>query len=412
MDLNLITTEDSSLKNQVDWGIFEEKLKSFYIIDSNYTFFKPNLKYPQIFDETQALLTEFSTSDIYEDILHLNHIIQDNNPDQILSRIYKQGYTSTEELNIIANIIESHFIFKNIQDVFKLDYDFNSIKKEFLTPFRLVVNKSGDFDFNKHPEIKNLFKNLTDKEHRIRAQLKRFQSNNSSKNLLQFEGHDVIDNFYVLAIKSDSYNNSIGKIISRSESGNTLYIAPYETLNLNYEIKDIQHQIETLIFEWNRHIASSLSPFQNDLNQLYYYFKKFDDLQARARFAQTFNLNKPSIGSDFLLKDIAHPLIENPVPNTIQIPAEKKGLVISGPNTGGKSITLKNICLSALFTKLGLYIPASDSTVRLYDNIYYLSQDGQSLTDGVSSFASEVIHFSHIFENLGETNLIIIDEIF
>jgi hypothetical protein len=158
MDLNLITTEDSSLKNQVDWGIFEEKLKSFYIIDSNYTFFKPNLKYPQIFDETQALLTEFSTSDIYEDILHLNHIIQDNNPDQILSRIYKQGYTSTEELNIIANIIESHFIFKNIQDVFKLDYDFNSIKKEFLTPFRLVVNKSGDFDFNKHPEIKNLFK--------------------------------------------------------------------------------------------------------------------------------------------------------------------------------------------------------------------------------------------------------------
>jgi dsDNA-specific endonuclease/ATPase MutS2 len=83
----------------------------------------------------------------------------------------------------------------------------------------------------------------------------------------------VIDNFYVLAIKSDSYNNSIGKIISRSESGNTLYIAPYETLNLNYEIKDIQHQIETLIFEWNRHIASSLSPFQNDLNQLYYYFK-------------------------------------------------------------------------------------------------------------------------------------------
>ena len=112
------------------------------------------------------------------------------------------------------------------------------------------------------------------------------------------------------------------------------------------------------------------------------------------------------------MEDFYHPLIEHPVKNTISLEKSRKGFILSGPNTGGKTVALKSIAICHLFLHMGLFLPVSRATIHPVRGIYYFGNDQQNLDEGLSSFASESKNYLELLDSLEESSLIIIDEIF
>jgi DNA mismatch repair protein MutS2 len=417
MNPNLLAKDNPIVLEQLDWSKISNSAQSHLIFNAHSPdLFKdrPQSELEQIHEYTEYYIIQIIEHALNQTKYEFTTHLTTENPRKLLSLLQKKAYLELSDLNDIALIIETHFLLKDHQlDCYDFDYEFNDINRSFLKDFRRIVSADGSFDYLRHPKIKELFIQKKKLESEIRESLKYLQGDSNWKNILQYEGHDFINDYYVIAVKSDSYRTDLGKIVARSESKNTLFIAPYNTLSKSHELSDINTKIEQIIYEWSRDQLDILIKYYDTVKILFENFLHFDLLQARSNFALNYKLYRPSIADDFItLKGYYHPLLSDPVLNDLELPKDKSGLIISGPNTGGKSITLKTLALSSLFIKKGFFTPAKKTQIPLYDKIFYLSLDGQNLEDGVSSFASEVRSFYKIIEEVGDKNLIIIDEIF
>ena len=179
----------------------------------------------------------------------------------------------------------------------------------------------------------------------------------------------------------------------------------------------IKFLIIIIIYHINRIELNLSTNLQNHLEYLYIATQMIldlDEYHARYKFSSYLNLSEPIISKDMQIKLYAafHPLIENPVKNDIIIEQTKHGLIISGPNTGGKTATLKTLALTQMFLRYGLFIPCDHGEIYLYDKTFYFGNDGQNLEQGLSSFSAEVENYSSLIDHIGPSNLILIDEIF
>lgn len=336
-----------------------------------------------------------------------------------IEKIGKGAICSLAELNEIAKVIEFHF--NEYQNLKSIDFDFgdnyniNSIKskisKSFLKDFRSFYEADGSYSYLNHPRLSRIYKQILDKESSIRKSINEALGTYSSQ--VQFDSYDIINDRYVIPIKSDSYTSSIGQIISRSDSGNTLYVEPISLKTHNYKrlelILELDKEINSLTINYSKVLSENI-PYLSRLVELVLFL---DTHFTRSYFAHTNNYTLPNIvdGISLSIKDAFHPLIENCVKNSFIIQNEK-GLIISGPNTGGKTATLKTLTLIAMFTKFGLATPSSQTDCTYYEDIYYFGNDQQDLSEGLSSFAGEVKSYSEMLSSLSKNSLIVIDEIF
>lgn len=287
----------------------------------------------------------------------------------------------------------------------------NNLKK-FLQSFRRLVTDDGEVNYFNHPELSAIYKKITDLERRIREELQRLLNNEYSE-LIQFNNYDVINDHYVIPIRSDRFNNKIGEIVSRSESGNTLYIQPYSIRDAVYARLEYLVELQNIIYKINLGFHHSIREFYPLLKNVLSYIAYCDQAIAKTKFSLELHLNEPVMTDEiakFRLEEVFHPLITNPVKNTIEFKGQS--LIISGPNTGGKTVTLKSIAISVLFANLGLHVPATDSTIPFFDGVYFLANDNQNLGEGLSSFSAEIKEFTELFRALNGNSLILIDEIF
>jgi DNA mismatch repair protein MutS2 len=288
------------------------------------------------------------------------------------------------------------------------------ITKSILKEFRQFVSTDGEIDFSKHPLLRSLFHEQLKLESVIRHKLNEALRSSELKHKIQFSSHDLINDRYVIPIKSDSFQNKIGHIIARSDSGNTLFVEPKSISGLNYQRIEILVQIQNIISTLEINLSAALGEFTNELKMITNHLFYIDEFNSRLIFAKDLKLSEPILTKERNLKllNFFHPLIENPVKNDIEISHTKHGMIISGPNTGGKTATLKAIALTQMLLRYGLFIPCDYGEVYLYDKIFYFGNDQQNLNEGLSSFSAEVQNYSKLISNLGNTNLILIDEIF
>lgn len=418
--------KDPNILNLLEWPIIEKQIQSYAHFNTTandyiFVFKKPKtIKY--IFSQIN-ILTKYLHEDIYQDALNsLRYFNNDGRISNYISRLGKSAFLSLEELNEVALLIEfylSHFSFiENINLISESKDQFHNTKrtylKSFLKEFRSFVDKSGDIDYFKHPLLRELYSEQNSIEQDIRKTLNAIGTDSNYSNVLQFSGFDIINDRYVIPIKSDHYQSHLGQIISRSETGHTLFVEPSKIRNLNFKrleiVLKLQKEIENLTIRFSKSLTDSMDHLTN-LRSIVF---SFDELNTRTTYGYSKNFIEPKLSFEpsIFLKDFYHPLIEDPIKNSITLGHDHQGLIISGPNTGGKTAALKSLTLIQLFTRFGLFVPASEASVHLYEEIFYFGNDGQNLPEGLSSFAAEVKNYSELFENLGKTNLIVIDEIF
>lgn len=249
---------------------------------------------------------------------------------------------------------------------------------------------------------------------RIRVRLQEYLVGSEGK-YLQDGIITMRDNRYVLPVRAEYKRNIKGFIHDRSSSGATFFIEPEEVLEMNNELRslaiDEREEVERILGELSRRAGFMGAELFTDIEIL----EEIDVAYARAEYGYKLSCVMPQMNSNGVIsiEQGRHPLIDRKkvVPVSVALGKEYRFLLISGPNTGGKTVTLKMVGLFCLMAACGLFIPAKCATVSTFDEIYYDVGDAQSIEESLSTFSSHITNIIDIVNKANSHSLVLIDEL-
>lgn len=221
---------------------------------------------------------------------------------------------------------------------------------------------------------------------------------------------------YVLPVKAEYKSVFGGTVHDQSATGQTLFMEPQAVVNLNNKLREYQVQekreVERILWE----LSQKLMPYTNSLHQNHYVLARLDVVNAKALYANEIKATEPIIDrqNHVALWKAWHPLLdrEKAVANDIILGEEYQAIVITGPNTGGKTILLKTVGVIQLMAQMGLYIPAGEnSRVGIFTEIFADIGDEQSIEQNLSTFSSHMSNIVSILKKINDKSLLLIDEI-
>ena len=221
---------------------------------------------------------------------------------------------------------------------------------------------------------------------------------------------------YVIPIKEEYRSQIKGFIHDMSSSGSTVFIEPISVFETNNEINNLKVEEKAEIDKILQSLSSLLYPCTNQLRQDVKIIGILDFIFAKARYSNDINGITPIVNDKKIvdLINARHPLIESKkiVPTSINIGKNYSLLIITGPNTGGKTVALKTVGLLEFMACSGLNIPASEnSSIYVFDEIFADIGDDQSISDSLSTFSSHMINIANIVNTFTENSLILVDEL-
>jgi DNA mismatch repair protein MutS2 len=224
----------------------------------------------------------------------------------------------------------------------------------------------------------------------------------------------------VLAVQS-SYKRSVkGMVLDESETGNVVFIEPTETIFLNNEASELDREEDREIRKILIQLTSFLSKYKNLIFQYQEFMAHWDCIQAMVRFMNKIEGSIPKIGLKLELNNAFHPLLKlknkkekkEIIPFHLKFESQHHLLIISGPNAGGKTVTLKTVGLIALMVKNGIPIPAeADSVVPIYDHVLGDLGDLQSIDNELSTYSSKLRLWNFMMKQANRNTLILFDEL-
>ncbi len=361
---------------------------------------------------------------------------------------YKKGSIPiceiSEEINISLKTLKSNKILSivdvlNIGKILKLSSELKSyfFSDELidLNDFSNIYSYFDNLYVNKNLENKifsaiidkftiddkassNLFNIRTAKrkiEQEIKNKLNNYISSSYSK-YLQEPVVTIKNDRYVIPVKEEYKNNIKGFIHDMSNSGATVFIEPISVFDLNSKISALtveeNIEIEKILTNFTSMLFEILEDLENDLRLI----GLLDFVFAKANYSISLNATKPLLNDNKQINLIKarHPLINSSsvVPININLGIDFNTLVITGPNTGGKTVTLKTTGLIVLMAMSGLNIPASEnSSIFVFDNIFADIGDEQSIQDSLSTFSSHMLNIIEILNNSTSNSLVLVDEL-
>ncbi len=297
---------------------------------------------------------------------------------------------------------------------------FNTLIKE-ITDFSVLANKikrAIDYDGlifdDASPKLKQIRLTLKSMDAKIKQRLNEILSRETKK--LSEPLIVIRDNAFCLPVRAEYKNTIKGIVHDTSASMQTFYIEPVAVIELGLQkeklISDELEEINRILGE----LSNLVGDYYEVLNQDFAIIKEIDFLTAKALLAKKMDAVKPILRMDghFNLIRARHPLlkVEKVIPNTIGLEKPTIGIIITGPNTGGKTVLLKTVGLLALMTKFGLLIPCdSGSSMMIFDKIFCDIGDDQSISSNLSTFSSHLSSIINIIEHTTSKSLILFDEI-
>ena len=249
---------------------------------------------------------------------------------------------------------------------------------------------------------------------RIRARLQGYLAGEEKK-YLQDGIVTVRGDRFVIPVKAEYKRSVKGFVHDRSQSGATVFIEPEEVLEMNNELRslmlDEREEVERILAELSRAVGRMHDALLHDMAVL----AEADSFYARAEYAYSVKGVKPALNASGVVEILKgrHPLLDakKAVPVTLSVGGEYRFLLISGANTGGKTVTLKMCGLFCLMAACGLFVPAAEGTrLAVFDNVWCDVGDSQSIEENLSTFSSHVAHLKEILEGATEKSLVLIDE--
>lgn len=281
------------------------------------------------------------------------------------------------------------------------------------------LKKSVDFDGevldSASSALARIRHDIKSNEEEIKNKMDSYTKGNSSKYLSE-QIVTIRDDRYVIPVKQEYRGKFGGVVHDQSASGQTLFVEPEAVLNLNNRQQNLMAQERQEIRNILKHLSSMAREDIENLNEIAFSLSELDFLQAKAKLAKEMKATEPSLSHDnsLYLRKARHPLIdpEKVVSNDIYLGEEFDTMLITGPNTGGKTITLKTAGLIQLMAQSGLFIPAEEnSKVGVFKQVYADIGDEQSIEQSLSTFSSHINDIIAIMKNVNDQTLVLIDEI-
>lgn len=266
------------------------------------------------------------------------------------------------------------------------------------------------------PELNTIRRKIRNLNGKIKENLNSMIHSTHYKKFLQDPIVTMRSDRYVIPVKSEYRGEVNGIVHDTSASGATLFIEPMSVVNNNNEIRDLhtkeQQEIERILAELSALVAENSHTIFVD----YKYVTELDFMFCKGRLSLDMNANEPVLNDKGIIryKKARHPLIdkEKVVANDIMLGGEYDTLVITGPNTGGKTVTLKTIGLFSIMAAAGLHIPAQDnSEAAVFHHIFADIGDEQSIEQSLSTFSSHMVNTVSILENIDFNSLALFDEL-
>ena len=300
-----------------------------------------------------------------------------------------------------------------------------SQKVEYTTVLIDAINKIitsyGEVANNASPLLKELRKDINKVRGKIGESFTRDLSKYSAAGYLDAIRETVIDNHRVLAVLAMHRRKVKGNFLGSSKSGNIVYIAPQATLNYDRELQNLIYEEQQEVTKILKALATQIRPFVPLLQGYLNYLAHLDCIAAKAKYAHQLNAILPRISEEKVIDfiDAFHPILWlknkaqqiNTVPQSITLHQQQQIIVISGPNAGGKSITLKTIGLLQVMLQSGLLIPVDErSKTYIFDTILTDIGDNQSIENQLSTYSYRLKNMRYFLRKCNTDTLFLIDE--
>lgn len=290
-----------------------------------------------------------------------------------------------------------------------------------ITPLRdleqqisMCIDEHGHIVDNASQKLGGIRSSIRTFENRVRMRLDHVIKNRS--NLLSDTIVTIRNNRYVLPVKHE-HRSSIGGIVhDESASGQTLFMEPQAVVDLNNQLQEAKAKEKKEMDRILRNLSEQIADHKLYLYENTVALGEIDFIYARAKLANEMNATMPKVNNNGYIKlqQARHPLIpaDEVVANDIEIGKTYTTIVITGPNTGGKTVVLKMVGLCTLMAQSGLHIPAFDGCeIAVFDEVFADIGDEQSIEQNLSTFSSHMTNIVNIMEQVNDTSLVLFDEL-
>lgn len=348
-----------------------------------------------------------------------------HNVNASLKRLDIGGTLNTTELLMICSLLE---VAKRVKAYDRSDR--NDEKTDSLSPLfsqiqplsplldeirRCVVGEDEIAD-DASAALSKIRKSIRGMNDRIHAQLTGLMNNTTTRSYLQDAVITMRDGRYCLPVRAESKTSVPGMVHDQSSSGSTLFIEPMAVVNLNNELKELflkeQEEIDRILADLSNRVAENA----NGIRQDYTVLAELDFIFAKAELAKSYNGVAPVFNEEgrINIRKGRHPLLDpkKVVPIDVRLGADFRQLIVTGPNTGGKTVSLKTVGLLTLMGQSGLHIPAGDrSELAIFHEIFADIGDEQSIEQSLSTFSSHMTNIVSFLKKVDERSLVLFDEL-
>lgn len=376
-------------------------------------------KHAEVAELKQILLKQDSfPMKNYEDVLPLIHYLK---IDQ--SVLSPEDFVKLRHICLLSDAIVAFFNNNKHTPTPTIDELIASFKGQ-LQVTKLIdyyINAKGQINTYISPELMQVESQLSKKQQTIFRKFNEVLKNAQRNNWLGEEGESVRNGRRVLVVKAEAKRKVDGLVHDESASGKLIYIEPAQTFSDANDLLALEQQKKRIIYQLMAQLSEKIRPFLPELTNLRHQLAYLDFILAKARFAIDFNADKPQFNEEdsIELKEAFHPILWKKnkaagiktVPLSLSLTPEKRIIVVSGPNAGGKSVTLKNLALQQVMFQSGLPVTAaSSSSFSIVDHIFLELGDEQSIENDLSTYSAHLNNLHYLLKNKTDKTLFLIDE--
>ena len=326
--------------------------------------------------------------------------------------------------NICKTVAEHKKFFKKFKEYFPLLFvatEKIQLNTEIPAQIDTVIDRFGEIKDSASDKLLNIRQEINQVKGKINQSFAAALNTYKTSDYLDDIRESVVDNRRVLAVKAMYRKKVKGTVMGGSKTGSIVYIEPEATLKYSRQLNNLEFDEKEEVQRILNELTNRIRPFAPYLSEYQDFLAHIDITAAKAKYASEINALLPKINEDrkMLLKDAYHPLLllsnkrkrEKTYPQTIELHPENRIIVISGPNAGGKSITLKTIGLLQVMLQSGLLVPVHErSTMCLFDKVLTDIGDNQSIENHLSTYSYRLKNMNNFLRKCNKDTLFLIDE--
>ena len=333
-----------------------------------------------------------------------------------------ESFRRIQAISLTANTLVIFFEkFKEYYPVLNESASKIEITKHIVEEVDGIIDRFGEVKDDASDELFRIRKSINILKNKINQSFVIALNTNHNLDYLDDIRETVIDNRRVLAVKSMYRRKVKGAIMGGSKTGSIVYIEPEVTLNQSRELNNLQYEEQEEVNRILKALTEFIRPSLPLLHQYQDYLTHLDVISAKAKYARSMEGVMPEINTNrhIYIKDAYHPLLylankernEKTFPQTIEMKDGNRIIVISGPNAGGKSITLKTVGLLQIMVQSGMLIPVHErSSVCLFDRVLSDIGDNQSIENHLSTYSYRLKQMNYFLKKCNDKTLFLIDE--